>query len=230
MDFQEIESIMAAKGLSGDPAFNSLHFLVEEIPCFNGCPLGLFYPDSATIILPPDATDSALLHELGHRHGQYYRDDLSEVYAESFRKAHEKGRALLYAGTRLENLPSLGALFEEGEKGAVEITFNRPLAMDELYALKDQFYGYGEAPPRFFYGVDEVPFIRIEFTQGVNWPVIIGAAMAGVAVLTAASLGYVLYKAAKDMPWIVPVSLFAFGMYMVLRAASGEVKKYKARR
>ncbi|MBA7466243.1 hypothetical protein ES707_01420 [subsurface metagenome] len=230
MNFQEIESIMAAKGLSNDPAFGSLHLLIEEIPCFDGCPLGLFYPDTATIILPPSATDSALLHELGHRHGQYYHDDLSEVYAENFRKAYERGRALLYTGNRFEKLPRLGALFEEGEKGAVEIAFDRPLAMDELHALKDQFYGYGEALPRFFYGVDETPFVRIEFKQGVNWPVIIGAAMAGVTVLTAASLGYVLYKAAEDMPRIVPVSLFAFGAYTVLRMAVREAKKYKAAR
>lgn len=229
MDFREINRIMDAKGLSGDPAFDSLHFLIEEIPCFDGCPLGLFYPDTATIILPPDGTGSTLLHELGHRHGQYYHGDLSEVYAENFRKAYEKGRALLYAGNRFEDLGRLGVLFEEGEKGAVEIAFNRPLAMDELYALKGQFYGYGEALPRFFYGVDDVPFVRIEFTQGVSWPVIIGSAMAGITVLTAASLGYVLYKTTENMPWVVPVSLFAFGAYTVLKMAAREAEKYKLR-
>lgn len=230
MTYEEIDQIMLAKGIADDPAFNNLHFLIEEIPCFDGCPLGLFYPDTATIILPPSATDSALLHELGHRHGHYYHNDLSELYAENFRRAHEKGRALLYVGSHFENLPRLGGLFEEGEKGAVEMTFDRPLTRDELYELKSQFYGYGEALPKFFYGEDPTPFVRIEFTQGVSWPVIIGSTMAGLTVLTAASLGYALYKTAENMPWIMPVSLFAFGMFTVFRLAANEAKKYRAAR
>lgn len=84
----------------------------------------------------------------------------------------------------------------------------------------------GPGQPRMYYGNSEVPWIRFEFTKSVDWMVIIGAVMAGMVVLTAASLGYALYKATKEMPWVVPVSLFAFGMYIVLKAATSEAKKY----
>ncbi|MBA7635591.1 hypothetical protein ES703_43195 [subsurface metagenome] len=230
MNYNEIDKIMVSKSLASDPAFNDVTISIEPIPSFNGCPLGLYYPGTATIILPPNATEAALLHELGHRHGHCYHDNLSEKYAEDFRKSHQGGKALLYAGNHFENLPKFGALFEEGEKGVVEIAFNRPLTMDELYGIKSQFYSYSEPPPRFFYGESDVPFVRIEFTQGINWLVIIGSVMAGVVVLTAGSLGYALYKTAKELPWVVPVSLFAFGAYIVLRAATREAKKLSAGR
>ena len=227
MTYEEIDRIMDIKGLSSDPAFDALHFLIEEIRCFDGCPLGVLYPDTATIIHPPEGTDSASLHELGHRHGQYYHDNLSEVYAENFRKAHEKGkgRVLLYAGNRFETLERLGVLFKEGEKGAVEIAFNRPLAMDELYALKDRFYGYGEALPRFFYGVDDIPFIRIEFMRGIDWMTIIGAVMAASVVGTVGAIGYAVYKMSETVPWIMPVSLLGTGLFFLFRAMAKEAKR-----
>ncbi|MBA7537520.1 hypothetical protein ES705_29789 [subsurface metagenome] len=114
MDYQMIDSIMARRNLSTDPAFDNLVISIEPVPSFNGCPLGLYYPDKRTIVMPPDGLESALLHELGHRHGHYYYDDISEKYAEYFRKIYQpKGRALLYRGNHFERLSKFEVLFEE---------------------------------------------------------------------------------------------------------------------
>lgn len=211
MDFTEIDSIMVSKGIAADPAFDALHFLVETIPSFNGCPLGLYYPDTATIILPPDGTISALLHELGHRHGHYYYDDLSEGYAENYRKGYEKGKALLYSGNHIENLPKFGALFNEGERGAVEIALAYLPGMDELYAFKSRVLSHQvheEKAPRFFYGGDDNPWVRVEFTQGADWMVIIGASLAALATAGVGAIAYAIYKVAKEVPWVFPVATF----------------------
>lgn len=241
MDYETIDSIMAAKGLATNPAFDDLTIAIEPIPCFNSCPLGLYFPveewspnlqrvvSRQTIVLPPDATEGALFHELGHRHGHYHYDNLSERYAEDFRKKYQKGRALLYLGNDLGVLPRFGALFDEGEKGAVEIALLQPLTPDELYEIRSQLYSYGETP-KVSSGNSEVPWVRVEFTKGIDWLVIISAVAAGVVVLTAASLGYALYKTAEKLPWIMPVSLFAFGAYIVLRSATSEAKKLAERR
>ncbi|GAJ11682.1 unnamed protein product, partial [marine sediment metagenome] len=131
-----------------------------------------------TIVLPPDALEGALFHELGHRHGHYYYDDLSEKYAENFRKQYQKGRALLYLGNDFNILPRFGALFEEGERGAVEVALFQPLTPNELYQIESQLCSYGETP-KVYYGNSEVPWVRVEFTKGVDWMVIIGSILAG---------------------------------------------------
>jgi len=224
MDYQTIDSIMSTKSLITNPAFDDLTILIEPMPRLNGCPLGLYYPDRSTAILPPNATEGALLHELGHRHGHYYYDDLSERYAENFRKKYQKGMALLYMGSDIGKLSKLGVLFEEGERGAVEIALAQRLTIDELHGIKSQFYSYGEAVPRFFYGNSEVPWVRVEFTKGVDWLVIIGASMAASVLATIGALGYAVYKISETQPWIVPVSLLGTGMFFLLRAMAREVK------
>lgn len=102
MDYQAIDSFMKRNGLDKDPAFENLHFLNEPIPATKQKTiLGLYFPEGSelhhqygelppsTIILPEDADTSTLLHELGHRHGHYYHNDISEPYAEEYRKLHE---------------------------------------------------------------------------------------------------------------------------------------------
>lgn len=228
MNFREIDQILAAKGLLNDPAFQNLHFLIEEIPCSDGCPLGLYYPDTSTIILPPDATEAVLLHELGHRHGCYYYNDLSERYAEDFRKIYQaKGKVLLYAGGDFSRLPKFGQLFEEGERGAVEVALLQPLTPNELYQIESQLCSYGETP-KVYYGNSEVPWARVEFTKGVDWLVIIGSVLAGATVAGIGAIGYAVYKTAETTPWVVPVALAGAGALLLLRAAMRE-EKIKAR-
>lgn len=227
MDYSKIDSIMVNKGIAADPAFDALHFLVETIPSFNGCPLGLYYPDTATIILPPDGTTSALLHELGHRHGHYYYSDLSEGYAENYRKSFEKGKALLYSGNHIENLPKFGVLFNEGERGTVEILLAYPPHMDELANFKSRVLFHqvsGEKVPRFFYGGNDNPWVRVEFTQGASWLVVIGAVLAGAIVAGVGAIGYAIYKTAEETPWIVPMAIAGAGAFLLLRAAAKQVK------
>ena len=156
MTYQQIDQIMLAKGLYNDPAFENLHILIESIPCTDSCPLGFYYPDTATMILPPDASEGAVFHELGHRHGHFYYGDLSERYAENFRKRYQGGRVLLYAGNDSGSLARFGSLFEEGERGAVEVALLQPLTPDELYQMKSQLYSHGEVP-KICYHNSEVP-------------------------------------------------------------------------
>jgi hypothetical protein len=91
---------MKESGLANDPAFDFLHFLDEPINATMGKLriLGLYYPSAgrdekgyippSTIQLPPDAELFTFLHELGHRHGHYYHDDISEEYANNWANAH----------------------------------------------------------------------------------------------------------------------------------------------
>lgn len=236
MDYQMIDLVLKRKSLSTDPAFDDLVISIEPIPCFNGCPLGLYFPvtelwpglgvvQEKTIILPPDGLESALLHELGHRHGHYYYDDLSERYAEHFRKIYQpKGRSLLYAGNNLENLPKFGVLFEEGERGAVEIALSQPLTCDELCEIEDRLSLYQEPPPKIRYRNGEVSLVNFEFTKGVDWLVIIGATLAATLVAGIGSIGYAVYKTADTSPWVIPVALAGLGAFFLLRAAARETK------
>lgn len=224
MDYAEIDRIMVQKSLATDPAFEDLRIAIQPTPKLDGCPLGLYFPDTSTITLPPDATQGALLHELGHRHGHYYYDDLSEQYAESFRKRYQKGKALLYLGNDFARLPQFGSLFEEGEKGAVEIALLQPLTPDQLYEIKSQLYSYGKRP-KVYYGNSEVPWVRIEFVKGVDWLVIIGATVGGLALLTIGSIGYAIYKWTTATPWVVPMALAGFGTFLFLKFAAKQVEK-----
>jgi hypothetical protein len=94
MDARTIDRVMFGKGLVSDPAFQGLTFLIEPIPYTNGCPLGLYFHDTGLIWIPPEADESTLLHEVGHRYGDYYYHDLSEGFAEYFRMWYEQSAAL----------------------------------------------------------------------------------------------------------------------------------------
>lgn len=223
MDYPTIDQLMVAKSLASDPAFEDLNITIQPVPSLNGCPLGLYYPDTATIILPPDASEGALLHELGHRYGHYYFNDLSERYAEHFRQRYQKGRVLLYLGNDFARLPRFGSLFEEGEKGAVEIALFQPLTPDQLYEIKSQLYSHGERP-KLCYGNSEVPWVRVDFIKGVDWLVIIGSVMAVSLIATVGVMGFSIYKTAKEHPWMVPFLLFGTITSSILLAAMRQEK------
>ncbi len=230
MNYEMIDRIMAQKSLATDPAFgDELHIAIQPTPNLNGCPLGLYFPDPpATIVLPPDALEGVLLHELGHRHGHFYYQDLSEKYAEDFRKIYQRGRALLYLGPDFARLPKFGRIFEEGERGAVEIALLQPLTPDELYYFKSQLSSYGERPPEVYLGNSELPWVRVEFTKGVDWIAIIGSILAGTTLAGVGALGYAVYKTAEASPWVVPFALFGVVSALLLRAAIRQ-EKVKAR-
>ncbi|MDP2730333.1 MAG: hypothetical protein Q8O55_07615 [Dehalococcoidales bacterium] len=130
MDYPAIDRFMKKTGLANEPAFEFLHFLTEPIPAEkNRRILGLYFPDGdlekdgagylppSTIILPSDASEGTLLHELGHRHGHFYYNDLSELYAENYRIAQEKRLSPIYAGSyaRMELSVSLASKYQVGD-------------------------------------------------------------------------------------------------------------------
>lgn len=241
MEYSDIRRIMVAKGLAADPAFQTVNFSIQPIPSFDGCPLGLYFPDveyvsqfgatipAMTIILPPDGTQGALLHELGHHYGNYYHNDLSENFAENFRQKYQSGMALLYRRYGLEQLADAGRLFREGEKGVIEVAFLRPLAGEHVAELSRQLYyaGDGEVLPKVTYRTDDIPTIRILFRKGADWPVIVASVLAGSAIATVGVLGYAVYKLSKEMPWVIPVSLFGTGLFFLFRNIYKEAKRVK---
>lgn len=222
MDYSDIEQIMLEKGISNDPAFDDrLTIGIESMPNMNGCPLGLYYPDTATIVLPYDGVEAAVLHELGHRHGHYYYNNLSENYAESYRKRLQGLRVLLYAGDRFKSLPKFGSIFEEGEAGVVEIALARALSGDNLTAIRSQLGSYGEPPPKVCCRMDGgTQVVRFDFIKGVDWPSIIVTGMVGYIIFTVGAIGYAVYKTAKEMPWLAPVTLGGLATLLIMRAAS----------
>jgi len=222
MDFPEVDQILIRHGLDQEPAFDQVGIDIRPIPDMNGCPLGLYYPDSANIVIPPDGYESVLLHELGHRHGHYYYNNLSEPYAEDYRRHYQKGSALMYSGGDFDRLPRFGELFQEGERGMLALAFSSPLYDHEVMTLKQELarYSQGEPLPRLIYSEDGLPTLTIHFQKGVDWLVITGAVMAGTFVGTFAALGYAVYKISKDMPWVVPVALFGLVSVLSLRALS----------
>lgn len=216
----DIDRVMTEKGLATNPAFNRLDILIQPIPKLNGCPLGLYIPERSQIILPADFSEAAFYHELGHRHGHYYYDNLSEQYAESFRSKYQGGSALLYVGDDFSRLAKFGHLYEEGESGAVEVALQRPLNSAQLEEIKAQFLGYGERPPKITHYVSEVPMLRIDFTKGVDWPVIIGTTMTGIVLVTAGAIFYAIYKVSRDMPWLVPLTILGSFTFLLMRSAA----------
>ncbi len=112
MNYDAIDQFMKKTGLASEPAFDYLHFMTETIPSSeNKLILGLYYPigdqeqdgfgylPPSTIILPPDSSEGTLLHELGHRFGHFYYNNLSEQFAENYRKEQEKRLAPVFAGS-----------------------------------------------------------------------------------------------------------------------------------
>lgn len=102
MSYPEIRDIMVEKGLAQDPVFRNLNFAIvdSQLPCLpEGCPLGLYFPDQEyikglgivpprTIVIPYDCSEGVLLHELGHHYGNVYKNNLSEAFAEDFRRKY----------------------------------------------------------------------------------------------------------------------------------------------
>ena len=222
MDFDEVDQILIRHGLDQEPAFDQVGIEIRPIPDMNGCPLGLYYPDSGNIVIPPDGYEGVLLHELGHRHGHYYYDNLSEPYAEDYRRRFQKGSALMYSGRDFDRLPRFGELFQEGERGMLALAFSSPLYDHEVMSLQQELarYSQGEAIPRLTYSENGQPTLTLHFQKGVDWFVITGAVMAGTFVGTFAALGYAVYKIADTMPWVVPVTLFGIVSVLGLRALS----------
>lgn len=220
MNAADIDREMVEKGLQNNPAFRAVHILIQPIPRLDGCPLGLYVAERATIILPPDFTEAAFLHELGHRHGHYYYSNLSERYAENFRSRYQRGTTLLYAGADFSRLASFGKLYREGEKGVILFGLERLPDAYELQTIKEQLYGYGEMPPKITLGNSPSPYMRLEFTKGVDWLVIIGASLVGVVAVTIGAIAYAVYKVSHDMPWIVPLTILGTASFLLLRVAT----------
>jgi hypothetical protein len=112
MNFPAIDKFMKETGLASEPAFEFLHFMTSDIPSSgNRHILGLYYPigdmeqdgfgylPPSTIILPTDSSEGTLLHELGHRYGHFYYNNLSEEFAENYRKEQESRLNPVFAGS-----------------------------------------------------------------------------------------------------------------------------------
>lgn len=238
MDYRQVQAVLDKHGLNDNPAFKDVIVYIHDIPCFDGCPLGLYNPRNSTdnfgsltvpphgIVIPPTGSESTLLHELGHRHGHYHFNDLTEHFAELFRRTYDHGpRALLYKGQNLSHLARLEAVFDEGDRGAIEISFSRPLTWGEVASVRKSLHSQPEPPPRVIYRAEGTPFMRVEFTKGVGWLTIVGAAMGTALVATVGAVTYAVYKVSKELPWVVPVTIWGAVTFFGLRALAREAAK-----
>jgi len=112
MTYSDIRDIMLDKGLAADPAFRKVNFAIvdSQLPCLEeGCPLGLYFPEQEfikeiglvperTIVLPYDCSEGVLLHELGHHWGNWYKHNLTENFAEDFRRKYGGYQPLMACG------------------------------------------------------------------------------------------------------------------------------------
>lgn len=217
MDYSDIDRIITSHGLASEPAFQDVNITIQPIPNLNGCPLGLYFPSreylhqfgrtipEGTIIIPPDSYDSVLLHELGHRYGHYHHNNLSEQFAETYRKRYQGGVVLFYSGSDFRRLPKFTKLFEEGERGAIEVAFNRPIGNIGLSQFRAQLCNQCRSEPLPTISYVDNSMVRLEFTKGVDWFAIIAGS------LTIAGLGaiaYAIYKTARETPWVFPLAIF----------------------
>jgi hypothetical protein len=149
------------------------------------------------------------MHELGHRYGHYYYNNLSEEFAESFRQKYQASRAILYAGPDFARFPQMGKLFGEGQRGEVQLAFDRPFSYQALAILKSELQAQsrGEPIPRIYFTGDP-KVIGLNFTYGVDWLTIIAASLAALAVAGAGAIAYAIFKAARDTPWVFPLAIF----------------------
>ncbi len=207
MDYEEVDQIINENGFNNEPAFDNVTVAIRDIPDMDGCPLGLYYPATGTVVIPPDGYPSVLLHELGHRYGDYYYGDLSEQFAEKFRTKYQDGYALMYAGRDFSRLPKMGSLFEEGEAGTFAMWTDQPLTPEQIYGLQEYMaaFSLGEPLPRISYDGDT---LNINFVKGVDWPVIISGGLAAIAAAGGGALAYAIYKTAQQSPWVIPLVLF----------------------
>ena len=214
MRYENISTTLQRKGLSNEPAFQSVRYVLEDIPCDKGsCPLGLYDPEHDTIILPPKFLEGALLHELGHRYEDfYYGGDLSEVFAEDYRRKYSNGGKVLLAFRPASEFHALAAfepLYKEGDRGAVEMRLSCPPDESTLYALSQ----YPQL--RYAYGAD---FLRVEFTKSMPFlPIILGVG----TVLIAGMLGFGVFKIEEEIKKLVlPLSLIAAGTLLLYGLAT----------
>jgi hypothetical protein len=209
MDYKDIGAIMSSHGFAAEPAFRDVYIEIAPMPDMDGCPLGLYYPGSGLIHIPPDAYGPVVYHELGHRYGHYHYNNLSEQYAEGFREKFQSGTAMLYAGPDFRRLPKMGSLFSEGQRGEVQLAFDRPVTAQHLDMLRQSLHNgsMGEPIPRVCC-MQDPNVISVRFTHGVDWLVIVGASLTALALAGVGAIAYAIYKTAKENPWVFPVAIF----------------------
>lgn len=88
MDIEHIRQLIEDLDISG-PAFEDTRFEISELPPMDGVGLGCYFPDENLIVVAPYAEEAVILHEMGHRHADFYYHDLSEEAAESFRRVYQ---------------------------------------------------------------------------------------------------------------------------------------------
>ena len=209
MDFQTIDNYMKGTGLANDPAFENLHFLNEPIPPMEKKTiLGLYFPEGeepqnqygylppSTIILPPDADLETLRHELGHRHGHYYYGDISEEYAENYRKAHgphsyaarmrpvaqttEWQQVAQGNQTNITSLSDYESQLAEGQNARVDFNFITPVPTFQVDALRSTLSFAGVTNLQVV-SIDKT--IHIYYTKDPWWLPIIIIAVLAIAIL-----------------------------------------------
>jgi len=137
MEDVRVRKTILRYGLAHDLAFADTRVLFDPIRCNGRCPLGMYDTDTNIIYLAPIWSEATLLHELGHRHGHYYHDDISEGYAERWRKTLMAKDLLAEGGPGdTARMTEVSSLLRPGESGVFEVYYDRTVTremLDEVY-------------------------------------------------------------------------------------------------
>jgi hypothetical protein len=230
MEYNTVEAILAQHGITNEPAFNDLVVNIGQMPLYNGrCPLGLYNQFDTAIQrplislpadLPPDIMETITLHEFGHRHGDYYYNDMTESYAEKYRAKYQKESVRIYEGPDALMVSRLGDVFEEGQRGTIDMMVDRPINSQDIDVFNEQMvrYSEGEAIPQVSY-YPEQGTLRVAFTKGVNWPAIIGATLTAGVVIPFGVIIFAVYKMNTENSWVLPVVVVGVVSFFLLKSA-----------
>lgn len=214
----EVPSALVRSGLSAEPGLQDITYEFRPIPCYNGCPLGLYDSDTRTIILPPVYLEATLFHEWGHAMGDFYYEDLSEPYAEWFRKSLGGGSLVPLADLPPEDfsrLASFECLFQPGERGAVE------MGMAAVDPDMVETFRAGLPPGAVLSAGND--FLRVEFTKGTVpfLPYIVPLG----AVFLAGMLGFGVFKVEEAVARnIIPIALIGGATLLVYGLANSYMR------
>jgi hypothetical protein len=139
MDYEQIDWIIQSRGFASEPAFTDVYVSVHDIPPEANA-VGLYFPSSGTIVIPPDGYESVFIHELGHRYGHYHYDDLSEKFAESFRRRYQGGVSDTFYGDDVSyrNFCAQGPVYQIGSGTIPIVPFAILGAITGLLLIKRQ--------------------------------------------------------------------------------------------
>lgn len=233
MDYEDVDRVLDEYGLASDLAFRDVFVSIAPIPKKENA-LGLYYPGSELIVVPPECEDDVLLHELGHRYGHYYHGNLTEVFAETFRRQAMRGNTLIMT-TDVERAEQAE---KEAPMGMLEVRFYTdsvlaPAEMQQIFSRLDES---GVDLRSVHQGVEDgFPYVGVVYNREAPLGAVAALPLAIIPLIAfgmiAALVGIGIFKLEDITSSIAKLLLIVFGGTIVIAAlARKPVERYLERR